>query len=637
MLKKLDLRTFPIGISTPLVNFLILNAKNTRELSEVINFCRHSGLYPNPNVSIQNSITQNILTALSISSLSSASPNEQLAEVIRGLVEKATTPKEFIVALNLTHFMGFSAKERFSIKQVMACQLHKRLIKEFNELHRKLGAQEYAPLRTLLMASSEMHSSSIQCLKNTTGTSTEELSPEQVLIMLRIASCKDDTELALELDELVKESLLPHDDRDVNTAIIDFIGVLCPKIQSNSSIVLLKILISMPIERGETPSILAPFKYQLSEELRDNDEYSATRQWVEQSIKDKNTPTAKLYQIANWAPRPEIKCLAIEELSKRSYGSLVDLKCLHEPAVVSKLLIQNRGFFTKHPSCDFRIEVAAEAMQCGQIGIFGQIVESDIDLSNALLLGGHKSSKTLLHMACAQNNLLAIRFLIKAGADPHIIDAYARKPSDYLPAIKPVVQKEELLNPRRFKQCELFEKIARGSKTAVKELVDSDYDINEQIQFKKRTGCTALHVACASGNRSAIQALLNAKAKLEVKDSKGRTPLAYASLNGKQAVFEQLTPQVIKAISTGDTSTLEKLLNAGFPSSSVINYRNGSFFSLINLACKEGHSQVVELLLQHGGKCHVKDSSGKTAIDYALEKRNPDIIDRLEVYLGRKL
>lgn len=57
------------------------------------------------------------------------------------------------------------------------------------------------------------------------------------------------------------------------------------------------------------------------------------------------------------------------------------------------------------------------------------------------------------------------------------------------------------------------------------------------VNAQDKNGCTALHYACAYGATALVEKLLDAGASLEVKDSKGRTPLDYCKLK-KEEVSE---------------------------------------------------------------------------------------------------
>ena len=169
------------------------------------------------------------------------------------------------------------------------------------------------------------------------------------------------------------------------------------------------------------------------------------------------------------------------------------------------------------------------------------------------------------------------------------------------------------------------------------ELIKHQFNLNAAIQYKNRSGCTALHVACAVGNSDAIYELIRTGACMDVFDARGRTPLDYARRNGNKEIMGVLTPFLIKAIPEGNTDFLKSIFRAGMSVSTVIDVPDLGKCQLLHLACKASNLSTIELLLSLGAKVNTKDCFGKTALDYVQEKQRQSIISCFEKFLGRKL
>ena len=127
-------------------------------------------------------------------------------------------------------------------------------------------------------------------------------------------------------------------------------------------------------------------------------------------------------------------------------------------------------------------------------------------------------------------------------------------------------------------------------------------------------GWTPLHAAAAGANLSwsqkepdtlgRIQDLIAAGAKLEAKDRNGRTPLAWAAMQGYSAGLD-VRDGVVKL-----------LLQAG----ADVNTRDALGRTPLHYAAEQGYDQIVSALLAGGAKTDVKDSQGATPADLAQRR-----------------
>jgi ankyrin repeat protein len=134
---------------------------------------------------------------------------------------------------------------------------------------------------------------------------------------------------------------------------------------------------------------------------------------------------------------------------------------------------------------------------------------------------------------------------------------------------------------------------------------------NTKLNVADPEGRTPLVLATISGHFGIVEVLLEAKARANLKDSFGNTALHWAALNG-------------------DFEISDLLIQAGLP----IDDQNKQGLTAMMLASKGGFVGVVGLLLDHGGDVHLTDYTGRDAMGWARDARQPSLIKLLERALG---
>lgn len=182
-------------------------------------------------------------------------------------------------------------------------------------------------------------------------------------------------------------------------------------------------------------------------------------------------------------------------------------------------------------------------------------------------------------------------------------------------------------------------------------------------------GATALMAAAATDADVILEALLAAGAKVDARDHDGWTAVHYATVNGNWqslnkliaakanldiAASDQYTA-LMMAIGSGRGNMAEKLINAGakFPtawpggSSTLLHATSGRDLESVRIALAHnpklnepyakdgstpliiaawnGDAQIVMELLRAGADPSIKDKEGKTALDNAVEAKEPEI------------
>ncbi len=135
-----------------------------------------------------------------------------------------------------------------------------------------------------------------------------------------------------------------------------------------------------------------------------------------------------------------------------------------------------------------------------------------------------------------------------------------------------------MLKKKDLEMNDMIGAIIRNDITGVKQLIDSGTDINKQ----DGAGFTALHFACQENNIELVELLIERGAELEIRDVYGNTPL-------------------IRAVS--------------------------SF---------RGNGEVIDYLLSKGADMNVKNDYGHSAIEWAKNVGNYNIVQFFEKYIDKK-
>ena len=141
-----------------------------------------------------------------------------------------------------------------------------------------------------------------------------------------------------------------------------------------------------------------------------------------------------------------------------------------------------------------------------------------------------------------------------------------------------------------------------------------DVDVNHA----ENNGLTALHCAVKEGLRAVVEVLIDAGADIETKDTQGFSPLHTASIFGKLGTVNVLIEAGADVRATDNEGQTCLMLASGVGHIDTVRYlvslkdvevnhhEHNSGFTALHFAVKEGHGDVVQVLIDAGADVQTK-------------------------------
>ena len=253
---------------------------------------------------------------------------------------------------------------------------------------------------------------------------------------------------------------------------------------------------------------------------------------------------------------------------------------------------------------------------------------------------GGQDATTALHEAIKLYHTNVVQVLIDAGADIEKKDSQGRTPlllaceEGY--AVKMLVQAgaELRVTDTNGDTC-LIAASSEGHTETVRYLVGlGQVDVDQVGRF----GMTALHKAVSVKHADVVQVLIDAGADIEKKDSRGRTPLLLACLEGCLDTVKVLVQAgaelrvtdtngdtcLIAASSEGHTETVRYLVGLGQVDADQVGAPDAD--TALHEAVGGNHADVVQVLIDAGADIEKKDSEGRTPLLLACEEGYLDTV-----------
>jgi ankyrin repeat protein len=218
---------------------------------------------------------------------------------------------------------------------------------------------------------------------------------------------------------------------------------------------------------------------------------------------------------------------------------------------------------------------------------------------------------TPIQAACAKGNFLPFEALMKWSADPNI------------------------------EAGEFGVALVASASMNFKGMVTSLIGKRAKLELKDTTGRTALYTSAANGHSEVVQILLDEGADASTSNNNGWTPVSIAASNGHVDVVKLLLnhhgvdasipnnsgwTSVNSAAYNGHVDVVKLLVNHGVDAS----IPNNDGWTPMKSAASNGHVDIVKLLLNHHGvDASIPSNSGWTPVSIAASNGHVDVIKLL--------
>ena len=221
---------------------------------------------------------------------------------------------------------------------------------------------------------------------------------------------------------------------------------------------------------------------------------------------------------------------------------------------------------------------------CDETPLYRACWSDRVDIAGLLVAKGAsltymtQSGEVPLHAAARNGSQAIVEILINAGADVNVLDEFCRTPLHF------AVLKE---------RCQILDfLISHGA----------------DIDMETSTGETALHLAARCDSTSCLEVLIRHNPNASATNRNGETALFLAATYGCVRAVEKLVAIV---------SNLEA-------SDSRIDFETP-----LHAAAKNGHKEILRILLKEGAKINALTSTGDTVLSLAETFGQQDVIEML--------
>lgn len=163
-------------------------------------------------------------------------------------------------------------------------------------------------------------------------------------------------------------------------------------------------------------------------------------------------------------------------------------------------------------------------------------------------------------------------------------------------------------------QDEFLDAVKRGDAQTVAEFLRAEPEL---IRFADEYAKTGLHWAAETDQLETARVLLDAGADFEVVTTWGATPLDWAATMGSASVAELLLDRGASGFTIIVAAALGKLEDVKRMVADSAHIPNDDLSNAMYAAARNGHTEVVEYLLDHGASIDAKGIFGATGLHWA--------------------
>ena len=290
---------------------------------------------------------------------------------------------------------------------------------------------------------------------------------------------------------------------------------------------------------------------------------------------------------------------------------------------------------------DQGVSANARSSPTGGTPLFAAALNEQFACMQILLDGGAninqpcRDGHTILYCCAREGQLASLQWLLAHGVKKQGWKSYKEDPlciaarNGHIDCVRELIRAgAPIISAREYGFSALHLAALEGHFEIVKYLLDIGVCVNAE---SSSSGCIALFGAAVSGQLSCMRILLQAGARVNHTDNKGRTALFHASHEGDARAVALLLEHGAKvngwsscdndplcfAALHGHKACTEKLLCAG---ARIVTGREYGF-SALNNAAQTGQAEILKSLLDHGVSVNAESSpTGGTALLIAVAK-----------------